>query len=341
MSNTTTATFTAGQTEAVADTRLLQWAYGQVLRLEGLELPTSYQVDFSNTEYCGASVPKMGNSEGVQIPNELLSTGLNVYAFIWLIDATGGRTQYRITIPVTPRPAPELPDPSPEEDSAIAEAITALNGAVEQAEASAASAAESAAEAAGVREGIAPAFDEAANYKVGDVVLYDGAVYRFRRDHAAGAWAAGDVTAATAATGWNDVVPPALAYGTIKALSGTADEHIDLDDITTPGNYRVNNIDAARTIDNIPTTTAGRLFVMRVYSATTVWQLYISTVSAAAGGYNLWVRSLYIGAWTPWQKLIKNSMIDAAPTEGSTNPVSSGGVFEAISAMTAAEGTAW
>ena len=78
MSNTTTATFSAGQTEAVADTRLLQWAYGQVLRLEGLELPTSYQVDFSNTEYCGASVPKMGNSEGVQIPNKLLRGSAHV-----------------------------------------------------------------------------------------------------------------------------------------------------------------------------------------------------------------------------------------------------------------------
>ena len=132
MSNTTTATFTAGQTEAVADTRLLQWAYGQVLRFEGLELPASYQVDFSNTEYCGSSIPAVGNAQGVQIPNELLSTGLTVYAFIWLIDATGGRTQYRVTIPVTPRPAPDVPDPpSP---SWTAQVMLALAEAVEKSE---------------------------------------------------------------------------------------------------------------------------------------------------------------------------------------------------------------
>jgi len=342
MSNVITATFEAGSRYANATPFLWQWDYGQQLQIEGLELPTACQVHFSNLEVCGFSVTAIATDGLVEIPNELLKSGQPVYAFVYLhTGEADGETEYRVTCYVNRRPMPVNPDPTPGQQDSIDQAIAALNSAVDQAEASAADAAESAAEAAGVREGIAPAFDEAANYKVGDVVLYDGAVYRFRRDHAAGGWAAGDVTAATAATGWNDVVPPALAYGTIKALAGTAAEHIDLDDITTPGNYRVNNIDAARTIDNIPTTTAGRLFVMRVYSTTTVWQLYISTVSAAVGGYNLWVRSLYIGAWTPWQKLIKDSMIDAAPTEGSTNPVSSGGVYEAINSMMEAEGSAW
>lgn len=184
MSNTTTATFTTGQTEAVADTRLLQWAYGQVLRLEGLELPTSYQVDFSNTEYCGASVPKMGNSEGVQIPNKLLSTGLNVYAFIWLIDATGGRTQYRVAIPVTPRPAPEPPDPSPEEDSAIAEAIAALNSAVDQTGQSATDAAASADAAAGSALDAEDSATLAESWAVGGTGTRDGEDYNNSRFYA-------------------------------------------------------------------------------------------------------------------------------------------------------------
>lgn len=184
MSNTTTATFTAGQTEAVADTRLLQWSYGQVLRLEGLELPATYQVDFSNTEYCGASVPKMGNSEGVQIPNKLLSTGLPVYAFVWLIDATGGRTQYWVTIPVTPRPAPELPDPSPEEDSAIAEAIAALNSAVEQTRQSAEDAAGSADAAAGSALDAEDAATLAESWAVGGTGTRDGEDYNNSRFYA-------------------------------------------------------------------------------------------------------------------------------------------------------------
>lgn len=184
MSNTTTATFTAGQTAAVADTRLLQWAYGQVLRLEGLELPATYQVDFSNTEYCGSSIPAVGNAQGVQIPNKLLSTGLNVYAFIWLIDATGGRTQYRVTIPVTPRPAPELPDPSPEEDSAIAEAIAALNSAVEQTRQSAADAADSAGAAAGSALDAEDSATLAESWAVGGTGTRDGEDYNNSRFYA-------------------------------------------------------------------------------------------------------------------------------------------------------------
>lgn len=150
MSNIISAVFAPGETETVAQEKLYQWSYGQTLLIEGLELPASYQVDFSNLEFCGCgAIAKIGSAEGVQIPTELLSTGKNVYAFIWLIDATGGRTQYRVTIPVTPRPAPDLPDPSPEEDSAIAEAIAALNSAVEQTRQSAADAAGSADAAAG------------------------------------------------------------------------------------------------------------------------------------------------------------------------------------------------
>ena len=185
MSNIITATFAAGTNETVAQERLYQWSYGQTLLIEGLELPTSYQVDFSNLEFCGCgAIPRIGSAEGVQIPNELLNTGKNVYAFVWLIDATGGRTQYRVTIPVTPRPAPELPDPSPEEDSAIAEAIAALNAAVEQTGQSAADAAASTDAAAGSALDAEDAATLAESWAVGGTGTRDGEDYNNSRFYA-------------------------------------------------------------------------------------------------------------------------------------------------------------
>ena len=107
MENIITVHFAEGQTEAVATEALYQWAYGQTLKFEGLELPSSYQVDFSNFEFCGESIPQIGGADGVSVPAEVLSTGSPVYAFIWLQDATGGRTWYRAQIRVIPRPAPD------------------------------------------------------------------------------------------------------------------------------------------------------------------------------------------------------------------------------------------
>lgn len=134
MSNIISAVFAPGETETVAQEKLYQWSYGQILLIEGLELQASYQVDFSNFEFCGCeSIPMIGSAQGVQIPNELLRSGKNVYAFVWVLDATGGRTQYRVTIPVTPRPAPDLPDTPPTPDW-TAQVELALAEAVEKSE---------------------------------------------------------------------------------------------------------------------------------------------------------------------------------------------------------------
>ena len=68
------------------------------------------------------------------------------------------------------------------------DAADTATGAAEQAAASAA--------AAAANSGLAPAFDSTATYAVGDLVLYDGAVYRFTAAHT-GAWDAGDVEQTT------------------------------------------------------------------------------------------------------------------------------------------------
>lgn len=130
MSQIITVTFAEGQREAIAAQPLEQWAYGQTLRFEGLDLPQAYRVDFSNFEYCGASIPRVGGPDGVAVPVEVLTSGRNVYAFIWVQDETSGARYRRATVRVVPGPEPDT-DESPEEQSAVTEAINALNAAAE------------------------------------------------------------------------------------------------------------------------------------------------------------------------------------------------------------------
>lgn len=130
MSQIITVTFAEGQREAIAAQPLEQWAYGQTLQFEGLDLPQAYRVDFSNFEYCGASIPRVGGPDGVAVPVEVLTSGRNVYAFIWVQDETSGARYRRATVRVVPGPEPDT-DESPEEKSAVTEAINALNAAAE------------------------------------------------------------------------------------------------------------------------------------------------------------------------------------------------------------------
>lgn len=114
---------------------LWQWDYGQILKITGLDLPVAYQVHFSNEKNCGTSITMIGNADGVLIPDELLETGLYVYAFIYLHEGdSDGETEYQITIPVYRRPAISDEEPTPTEQSAIDQAIAALNTAVEATE---------------------------------------------------------------------------------------------------------------------------------------------------------------------------------------------------------------
>ena len=131
MSQIITVTFAEGQREAIAAQPLEQWAYGQTLQFEGLDLPQAYRVDFSNFEYCGASIPRVGGPGGVAVPVEVLTSGRNVYAFIWIQDETSGARYRRATVRVVPGPEPDT-DESPEEQSAVTEAINALNAAVQR-----------------------------------------------------------------------------------------------------------------------------------------------------------------------------------------------------------------
>lgn len=92
-----------------------QWDYGQVLRIQGLTLPSAVEIDFSLTETGGKSTPRIGiTKDGVTdvvIPDSMLEKDTTqtyrAYAFIYLTDDVSGQTEYKIILHVTARPKPE------------------------------------------------------------------------------------------------------------------------------------------------------------------------------------------------------------------------------------------
>lgn len=102
------------------------------LVIEGLELPEVYTVDFSNSETTGNSVSMLGNSDGVLIPKQFIDTGKDIFAFLYITGDGFGRTIYKFKIPNRIRPDRTNEEPTPEEQSIIDQAISALNTAVAQ-----------------------------------------------------------------------------------------------------------------------------------------------------------------------------------------------------------------
>ena len=125
--------------------------YGIILKIENLELPASYEVDFSNSRKGGDSVTMIGDESGVLIPTQFIKDGKDVFAFLYWVGADYGKTVYTFCIPNHVRPDRTDETPEPEQQSVIGQAISALNTAVAQtaqdvldADASATSAAQSA-----------------------------------------------------------------------------------------------------------------------------------------------------------------------------------------------------
>lgn len=61
-------------------------------------------------------------------------------------------------------------------------------------------------------------FDETAAYSTGDVVIYEDDLYKFKEDHAAGAWDATEVDAVTVIDLINAAEPDALTEAQVNAL---------------------------------------------------------------------------------------------------------------------------
>ena len=108
--------------------------YGLYLQIEGINLPETYDVDFSNDENSGSSVTMIGNSDGVLIPSQFIKSGKDVFAFLYHVGADYGRTVYKFRIPNKLRPDRTDEEPTPEQASTIDQTIAALNTAVAKTE---------------------------------------------------------------------------------------------------------------------------------------------------------------------------------------------------------------
>lgn len=101
--------------------------HGLYLKIEGVDLPPTYEVDFSNDEHNGTSVTMIGNADGVLIPSQFISSGKDVFAFLYHVGVNFGRTVYKFRIPNKLRPDRTDETPTPEEQSVIDQTISALN----------------------------------------------------------------------------------------------------------------------------------------------------------------------------------------------------------------------
>ena len=135
--------------------------YGQILKIEGIDLPSVYQVDFSNNLMRGTSMTVLGNADGVAIPDEYISTGRDVYAFLYLTGDSWGRTIATIRIPNKTRPRRTDAIPTPTQQGIIDQTIAALNDAVESTAADAEQTASDAARAEAARTAAETAEDNA------------------------------------------------------------------------------------------------------------------------------------------------------------------------------------
>lgn len=114
-----------------------QWDKGLVLTFpasSAAKLPESYEMHWSNSPRGKATV-QIGNRDGVLIPEEYINTGRMVYGWVYVPNEDGSAlTVYDILIPVVQRAQPTDYEPTPVEQTAIDQAIAALNAAVAKCE---------------------------------------------------------------------------------------------------------------------------------------------------------------------------------------------------------------
>jgi hypothetical protein len=128
MSKTIKAVFGAGDRTATCP----QWQYDYNTRLEfvGLNLPEHFEVDFANST-TGQSQTVLGENNSVVIPAQYFIPGSTIFAWVYVVDGDSGYTRAQAVIPIATRATRTGEEPTPEQQSALDEAIAALNAAVE------------------------------------------------------------------------------------------------------------------------------------------------------------------------------------------------------------------
>ena len=113
---------------------ITQGDYGYILQIEGAELPATYRVDFSNNRHEGEALTVYGNENGAEVPEELIATGKDIFAFYYYIGENFGKTAYTWKIPNDTRAKYGDRTPTPTQQDSIDQLIVRSNEAVERAE---------------------------------------------------------------------------------------------------------------------------------------------------------------------------------------------------------------
>lgn len=118
-----------------------------------------------------------------------------------------------------------------------------------------------------------------------------------------------------------------LSQTKAEEIVATQESPKDLNDYTSPGNYKVTTSTVASNISHIPYNIGGRLIVMNLSSSGSVVQVYITSAETKT---NVYLRNYYSSAWTEWRNI--NPAYDTAPVQNSEKPITSGAVYDAITA---------
>ena len=133
--------FKPGEKEISKYEELDQYDYGQILRIQGLNLPPAVEIHFALQKTGGTSKTRIGITKDgvtdVPIPDSMLENedetkDYDIYAFIYITDETSGQTEYRIALKVKARPKPEIPGGGDNPDI-FHEAVEAVSKAMEAA----------------------------------------------------------------------------------------------------------------------------------------------------------------------------------------------------------------
>ena len=130
-----TAIFNPGD-KSVTTEKLLQWDYGQVLSIKGLDLPKAVEIHFcvytDSTTITTVGITTDDHTD-VEIPDGLLRQDRELRAYVYVADLEQGKTVRTVNIPIQSRQKPEIPH-TPEDAEIFREAIKAVNDSADRAE---------------------------------------------------------------------------------------------------------------------------------------------------------------------------------------------------------------
>ncbi len=112
---------------------LWQYDYGQMLKISGFDLPDTYEVHFSN-DPLGVAKVVPADRNGVSIPDEYLTSGASVFAWLFLhVGSEDGATEYQIEITVRRRAKPTSRELTQVERDVITDLIAEMTEATKSA----------------------------------------------------------------------------------------------------------------------------------------------------------------------------------------------------------------